>query len=392
MHDVLYENARLYPMESSATLAQAGRFAVTRGAFSAIGDAVDAASVVDLKGRVVLPGLVDCHTHLVYAGDRAAEHTMRLAGASYEAIARAGGGILSTVNAVREATEAELLDAALPRAAALIREGVTTLEIKSGYGLDLETELKMLRVIRTLGDQLPINVSATFLGAHAVPPGMTRDEYLAHVVEDMVPVIATEGLADAVDIFVENIGFELEHMQRLAQAATGRGLALRVHAEQLSAMGGSGLGARLGALSCDHLEYASEEDISSMADNGTVAVLLPGAFYFLRETRRPPVSQLRAAGVPMAVASDLNPGSSPIASLLINAHMACTLFGMTAEESLLGITRNGAMAMGSCESAGSIGVGRPADFTVWDLPCAEHLVYQLGGLAPESVYVRGNRL
>jgi imidazolonepropionase len=392
VHDVLYENARLYPMGSDATAADATCFAVRDGRFSAVGDEVDAARSVDLGGRIVLPGLVDCHTHLVYAGDRAAEHAMRLAGASYEAIARAGGGIVSTVSAVRKASEAELVEAALPRAAALMAEGVTTLEIKSGYGLDLENELKMLRAIRRLDEQLPIDVRATFLGAHTVPRGMDRPDYMSLVIDDMLPAVASDGLADAVDIFVENIGFGLDDLRRLADAAADHSLALRVHAEQLSAMGGSGLGASLGALSCDHLEYASDQDIAAMAGSGTVAVMLPGAFYFLRETRRPPVEALRRAGVPMAVASDMNPGSSPVASLLVCAHMACTLFGMTAEETLRGITCHAAAAMGAADTAGVIDVGRPADFTVWDLPSADYLVYQLGGQSPESVFVGGNRL
>lgn len=392
MHDVLYENARLYPMEASATQAPATCFAIRNGNFSAIGDRVEAARTVDLEGRIVLPGFVDCHTHLVYAGDRAGEHALRLTGATYEEIARSGGGIAATVDAVRRASEQELVDAALPRAMALAREGVTTIEIKSGYGLDTDNELKMLRAIRTLRERLPIRVSATFLGAHAVPPGSTRDSYLRLVVEEMLPAVAAEGLAETVDIFVESIAFKLDDLEKLANAAAARGLALRVHAEQLSAMGASGLGARLGALSCDHLEYASADDIAAMADNGTVAVLLPGAFYFLREDRPPPIEAFRRAGVEMAIASDMNPGSSPIASLLISAHMACTLFGMTVEEALLGITRNGATAMGAIGTAGVIGVGRPADFTIWDIPSPDHLFYQLGGLTPDAIHVGGVRL
>ena len=295
MHDVLYENVRLYPMEASAKQVAETRFAVRDGEFSAIGEDVEAARTVDLGGRVVLPGLVDCHTHLVYAGDRADEHALRLAGASYEEISRSGGGIAATVNAVRRASEQDLVDAALPRALALVREGVTTLEIKSGYGLDTDNELKMLRAIRALGERLPIRVSATFLGAHAVPPGSARKKYLRQVVEEMLPAVAADGLADAVDIFVESIAFELGDLRALADAAADYGMGLRVHAEQLSAMGASGLGARLGALSCDHLEYASNDDVAAMAENGTVAVLLPAAFYFLREQRPPPVDPFRRA-------------------------------------------------------------------------------------------------
>jgi imidazolonepropionase len=379
-------------MEASAKQVAETRFAVRDGEFSAIGEDVEAARTVDLGGRVVLPGLVDCHTHLVYAGDRADEHALRLAGASYEEISRSGGGIAATVDAVRRASEQDLVDAALPRALALVREGVTTLEIKSGYGLDTDNELKMLRAIRALGERLPIRVSATFLGAHAVPPGSARKKYLRQVVEEMLPAVAADGLADAVDIFVESIAFELGDLRALADAAADYGMGLRVHAEQLSAMGASGLGARLGALSCDHLEYASNDDVAAMAENGTVAVLLPAAFYFLREQRPPPVDAFRRAGVDMAIASDMNPGSSPVASLLIGLHMGCTLFGLTVEEALLGVTRNAGKAMGAAATAGVIGVGRPADFTTWDLPSPGHLVYQLGGLAPEAVYVGGVRL
>ncbi len=392
MHDVLYENARLYPMDPSRPPPRDGIFAVTGGRFSAVGEAVSARRHVNLEGRLVLPGLVDCHTHLVYAGDRSSEHAMRLAGASYQEIARSGGGILATVEAVRRATEEQLVETALPRARSLMREGVTVLEIKSGYGLDTANELKMLRAIRRIDEHLPIRVRATFLGAHAVPPGRSREEYLREVLDEMLPAVAEAGLADAVDIFVEDIAFDLGDLERLAERTASIGLPLRVHAEQLSAMGGTAAAARLGALSCDHLEYASATDIDALAENGTVAVLLPGAFYFLRETRRPPVDALRRAGVPMALASDLNPGSSPIPSLLICAHMACTLFGLTTEEALEGITRNAAAALGMEETAGSIAVDRRADFTVWELSDPDQLFYQLGGLAPVQVFVEGESL
>jgi imidazolonepropionase len=369
-----------------------GTFAVTGGRFSAVGEAVPASRRVDLRGRLVLPGLVDCHTHLVFAGDRAREHAMRLGGASYEDIARSGGGILSTVAAVRRSSEDELVELALPRARAFIREGVTAMEIKSGYGLDLANEMKMLRVIRRLGECLPVRIRATFLGAHAVPPGRNRAEYIDEVIEAMLPAVAQAGLADAVDIFVERIGFGVDDLERLATRASELGLPLRVHSEQLSAMGGTAAGARLGALSCDHLEYADDKDVAALAESGAVAVLLPGAFYFLRETQRPPVEKLRNAGVPMAVASDFNPGSSPVGSLLVSAHMACTLFGLTAPEAIGAITRHGAAAMGLAESAGRIAVGLPADFTVWGLPGPEHLVYQLGGLFPEQIFVEGEAI
>jgi len=367
----------------------AGCFAVTGGRFSAVGEEVPATRRVDLGGRLVLPGLVDCHTHLVFAGDRAGEHALRLGGASYEEISRAGGGIRSTVEAVRRSSEDELVELALPRARTLIREGVTAIEIKSGYGLDLANEMKMLRAIRRLDEHLPVRIRATFLGAHAVPPGQTRARYMDEVVEEMLPAVAEAGLADAVDIYVERIAFDIEDLERLAARAMELGLPLRVHSEQLSGMGGTAAAARLGALSCDHLEYADDRDVAALARSGTAAVLLPGAFYFLRESRRPPVEALRQAGVPMAVASDFNPGSSPVASLLISAHMACTLFGLTAMEAVEAITRNGAAAMGLAASAGRIAIGLPADFTVWDLPRPEHLVYQLGGLYPERIYVEG---
>ncbi len=281
------------------------------------------------------------------------------------------------------------METALPRARCLLREGVTTVEIKSGYGLDTPNELKMLRAIRRLGEQLPIRVRATFLGAHAVPPGRSRTDYLRELLDETLPAVAEAGLADAVDIYLEDIAFDLQDLESLAARSAELGLPLRAHSEQLSAMGGTAAAARLGAMSCDHLEYASADDVAAMAENDTVAVLLPGAFYFLRESRRPPVAALREAGVRMAVASDLNPGSSPIHSLLICAHMACTFFGLSALEAIQGITRCGAAAMGVGDSAGSIAVGRQADFTVWDLAAPEQLVYQLGGLCPDRVYVKG---
>lgn len=371
--------------------AMADCFAVTAGRISAVGERVPARQTITLGGRAVLPGLVDCHTHLVYAGERMAEHALRLAGASYAEIAQAGGGILSTVRAVRAASEAELVDATLPRIAALLAEGVTRIEIKSGYGLELDHELKMLRVIRRLDELSPVRIHATFLGAHAVPEGQDAERYLNTVIEQMLPTVAREGLAEAVDIFVEHIGFSPAHLRRLATATADLGLKLRVHAEQLSALGGSGLGASLGAVSCDHLEYATLEDIAAMAAAGTVAVLLPGAFYFLGETRKPPTPALRAAGVPMAVASDHNPGSSPLLSLLTAAHMAATLFGMSASESLMGITANAGRALGH-PGAGTLAQGSAADFGVWNIPGPEFLVYQLGGLRPEQVYIGGDRI
>ncbi|MGD1976964.1 MAG: imidazolonepropionase [Gammaproteobacteria bacterium] len=392
MHDVLYENARLYPMGPSVHPVPEGCFAIKDGRFSALGETVRARRRLDLEGKLVLPGLVDCHTHLVYAGDRSSEHAMRLEGRSYREIARAGGGILATVEAVRAASEDELVETALPRARCLAREGVTTLEVKSGYGLDTPNEIKMLRAIRRLGELLPIRIRATFLGAHAVPPGQSRAGYMREILDETLPAVAEAGLADAVDIYLEDFAFDLEDLESLAARSAELGLPLRAHSEQLSAMGGTAAAARLGALSCDHLEYANSEDVAAMAENDTVAVLLPGAFYFLRESRRPPVPALREAGVRMAVASDLNPGSSPVPSLLICAHMACVFFGLSAVEAIEGITRHGAAAMGIGDEAGSIAIGRQADFTVWDLATPEQLVYQLGGLYPHRVYVKGEPL
>jgi imidazolonepropionase len=402
VHDVLFDNLRFYPMTAgpeadggaadpaASPAAAAGTcFAVTDGRFSAVGETVPASRRVDLGGRAVLPGFIDCHTHLVYAGDRRVEHARRRAGASYEEIAAAGGGILSTVRAVRAASEDELVDESLPRAAALLREGVTTLEIKSGYGLDLESELKMLRAARRIGELLPLTVRTTFLGAHTVPAGRDRADYLAEVVDVMLPAVAAEGLADAVDIFVESIAFGLDDLRTLAAAASRQGLPLRVHAEQLSSQGATALAAELGALSCDHLEYASPADVAAMAAAGTVAVLLPGAYYFLREQRPPPVAELRSAGVPMAVASDVNPGSSPIVSLLTNLHMAGVLFGLGPAEALAGVTQHAAMALGLGEDRGRIAQGLRADFTVWDLDDPGVLLYQLGGVTPAQVYVGG---
>jgi imidazolonepropionase len=329
---------------------------------------------------LVTPGLVDCHTHLVYGGQRANEFAMRLAGASYEDIAKAGGGIVSSVHATRAASEDELYAQALPRLHALLNEGVCAIEIKSGYGLALEHERKQLRVARRLGRELGVDVRTTFLGAHALPPeyaGRSAD-YIALVCQQMLPALAAEGLVDAVDVFCERIGFSLAETDAVFKAAQGLGLPVKLHAEQLSDMGGTPLAASYGALSCDHIEHLGAEGIASMKASGTVAVLLPGAYYFLRDTHLPPIQALREAGVPMAVATDHNPGTSPALSLLLMLNMASTLFRLTVPEALAGVTRHAARALGLEATHGVLAAGRPANFVLWPLRDAAELVYWLG--------------
>ena len=332
----------------------------------------------DAAGALVTPGLIDCHTHLVYGGDRAHEFELRLGGASYEDIARAGGGIASTVKATRAAGEPELKAQSLPRLRALMSEGVTTLEIKSGYGLSLEHEAKTLRVARALGESEPVDVRTTFLGAHALPPEFAgrADDYIDEVLR-MLPALHEQGLIDAVDAFCERIAFSTSQTERVFQAARGLGLPVKLHAEQLSDSGGAQLAARYGALSCDHLEWLSEEGAAAMAKAGTAAVLLPGAFYFLRDTRVPPIELLRRHGVPMAVSTDCNPGSSPCTSLLLMLNMACTLFRLTPQEALAGATRNAARALG-LKDRGVLAAGLRADFVLWDVEQPAQLSYAMG--------------
>ena len=333
-----------------------------------------------LQRAIVTPGLIDCHTHLVYGGNRAQEFAMRLAGARYEDIARQGGGILSTVRATRESSEDDLYRSALRRLDNLRREGVTAIEIKSGYGLDLETERKMLRVARRLGESRPVTVRTTFLGAHALPPEYSdrADDYIDLVCNVMMPTLAAEGLIDAVDVFCEHIAFNLAQTERVLNKAQSLGLDSKVHAEQMSLMGASQLAVRYQALSTDHLEYLDETSIQAMSQAGTVAVLLPGAYYFLRETQLPPIELLRQYGVPMAISTDSNPGTSPTTSLLLMLNMASTLFRLSVSEGLAGITRHAAQALGHADVTGILSVGAKADFVAWDIETLSELVYWSG--------------
>jgi imidazolonepropionase len=349
-----------------------------------------AATVETLEGALVTPGLVDCHTHLVFGGDRANEFDLRLNGASYEEIARAGGGIASTVAATRAADEDELLRQSLPRARALLRDGVTTVEIKSGYGLAQDVERRMLRVARRIGDALGIGVRTSFLGLHALPPEYRdrRADYVALVCDTMLPALAAEGLVDAVDAFCEGIGFSREETAHVFQRARALGIPVKLHAEQLSDLDGAALVAEYRGLSADHLEHLSESGMRAMAAAGTVAVLLPGAFYALRETRLPPIDGLRTHGVPLAVATDCNPGTSPLLSLRLAANMACTLFRLTPEEALRGITVNAARALG-LRDRGTLAVGQRADLAIWNARAPAELCYWIGGDLLQSVWIEG---
>ncbi|MGX5914862.1 imidazolonepropionase [Aliidiomarina sp. Khilg15.8] len=348
---------------------------------------------VDGKGGLLTPGLIDCHTHLVWAGSRADEFSMRLHGASYEDIAREGGGILSTVRATRAASEDELFDLARQRALTLIEQGVTELEIKSGYGLEQETELKQLRVARRLGRELPLRVRTTFLGAHALPPEYkdNADAYIDLICNEMLPAAHAEGLVDAVDVFCERIGFSRAQTQRVFDTAASLQLPVKLHAEQLSDQDGAALVAEYGGLSADHLEYLSQSGIEAMKAAGSVAVLLPGAFYFLRETKYPPIEALRAAGVPIAIATDANPGSSPIHHLVLMLNMACTLFRMTPEEALLGVTAHAAKALGS-DHTGTLAVGQHADLALWQVQSPAELCYQFGVNPLSGLWQAGTRV
>jgi imidazolonepropionase len=364
-------------IENAAIAVRDGRIAFV-GAVADLPAGWDAAEEISLGGRLVTPGLIDCHTHLVYAGSRAHEFELRLAGASYEEIARAGGGIVSTVKATRAASEEELISASLPRLDRLIGEGVTTIEIKSGYGLDDETEARMLRAARRLGEARPVSVTTTYLGAHALPPEADSKEQYIDGVCAAIPALAREKLADAVDAFCESIAFSPAQAARVFRAAQAVGLPVKLHADQLSNLHGARLAAEHGALSADHLEYTDEEAVAAMARAGTVAVLLPGAFYLLRETQVPPVAAMRQHGVPIALATDCNPGTSPLTSLLLTMNMGATLFRLTVDEAIAGVTREAARALGRLSCVGTLEPGKWCDLAIWDVERAAELVYRIG--------------
>ncbi len=387
MSQILFTNATLACLdtESGYGLRENAALLVDKGTISWLGaaDACPVVSVdesVDCGQRLLTPGLIDCHTHLVYGGDRAAEFEQRLEGASYAEIAARGGGILATVNATRNASEAELVDSARPRLQALMREGVTTVEIKSGYGLDEDTEIRMLRAARALAQEFDINLQNTYLGAHALPPEYQgrADDYIDLVCDRVLPSAHSLDLVDAVDVFVESIAFTRAQGERVLRCAQRLGLPLKAHAEQLSDMGGAAMAAALGALSVDHLEYLSAADVAVIAEANTVAVLLPGAFYVLRERQLPPIDALRRHGVPLALATDANPGSSPIHSPQLIMNMACNLFALTPAEALRGFTVNAARALGMDARLGTLEVGKQADIVLWDITSPAMLSYRIG--------------
>ena len=380
--DRIFTNARLATMAGQGLgVVESGMVAETAGRIIYAGpmQKMDAAVVVDCAGRWITPGLIDCHTHAVYGGDRAAEFEQRLNGAGYAEIAAAGGGIMSTVRATRAARDAALAAQALPRVSTLMAEGLTTIEIKSGYGLSLESELRLLRAIRKFGRIWPLDVAATFLGAHALPPEFAEDRagYIKLICEQMIPQIAKENLADAVDGFCETIAFSPDEIAQVFSAAASHGLRVKLHADQLSNLGGAALAARFNALSADHLEYTDDAGAAAMAASGTVSVILPGAFYTLRETQAPAIAAFRKHGVPMAVATDLNPGTSPMSSLLLAMNMAATQFRMTVEECLLGVTRNAAKALGRGD-IGTLEAGRKCHLAIWNVERLAELVYRIG--------------
>jgi len=397
--DALWVNVHLATMTNTKDFGEIrdGAIAVKNGHIAWIGHRNDlpdnyrVSTEYDGHGTWLTPGLIDCHTHIVYAGNRSDEFEARLNGVSYEEIARQGGGILSTVRATRSASIDELYSASLTRIKNLLAEGVTTIEIKSGYGLEIDSEKKMLQVARLIGQELPIQVQTTFLGAHALPPEYADrpDAYIDMICQDMLPALKAEGLVDAVDAFCEKIGFSSAQTERVFNAAQQIGLPVKLHAEQLSDLGGAQLVAQHKGLSADHLEYLSPDGIDAMANAGTVAVLLPGAFYFLRETKLPPIDALRSAGVPIAVSTDCNPGTSPLTSLLSALNFSCTLFRLTPLEALLGVTSNAARALDLADEVGSLEVGKRADFALWSIDRPADLAYGIGNNPCRTVVNRG---
>ncbi|WP_407832236.1 imidazolonepropionase [Vibrio rotiferianus] len=396
--DLLIENARLVTMqegEQGYLPSPLARVGIRSGKIVALSttargeDSAETESIlnpdhyeqtIDLQSKLLLPGLIDCHTHLVYAGNRANEFEMRLNGVPYEEIAKQGGGILSTVRATREASEEQLIELALPRLDGLLASGVTSIEVKSGYGLTLQDEIKMLRAAKALEQERKVNITTTLLAAHALPPEFKgrADDYIQHICDDIIPLVAEEKLATSVDVFCESIGFNLAQTERVFEAAKKHGLHVKGHTEQLSNLGGTTLTAKYNGLSADHIEYLDEIGVRAVANSSTVATLLPGAFYFLRETQLPPIELLRAHKVPMAVATDINPGTSPFADLTLMLNMACTLFRLTPQEALRGVTQNAAKALGYGESRGVIEIGYDADFSIWDIEHPADLSYQVG--------------
>ncbi|WP_049535846.1 imidazolonepropionase [Vibrio harveyi] len=396
--DLLIENARLVTMqegEHGYLPSPPARVGIRSGKIVAISttekgkDSAQTESILnpdhyeqtlDLQNRLLLPGLIDCHTHLVYAGNRANEFEMRLNDVPYETIAKQGGGILSTVYATRTATKEQLIELALPRLDGLIASGVTSIEVKSGYGLTLDDEIKMLRAAKSLEHERKVKITTTLLAAHALPPEYKdcADDYIQHICDDIIPLVAQENLATSVDVFCESIGFNLEQTERVFQSATQHGLRVKGHTEQLSMLGGTALTAQYNGLSADHIEYLDEQGVIALANSPTVATLLPGAYYFLRETQLPPIDLLREHKVPMAIATDINPGTSPFADLTLMMNMACTLFRLTPQEALRGVTQNAAKALGYGESRGVIDIGCDADFSIWDIEHPADLSYQVG--------------
>ena len=396
MTELLLSNVHLATMDDGYGVLHDAALAIEDGRIAWIGarrDAPPAAREHECGGAWLTPGLIDCHTHIVHGGNRSDEWEARLNGATYEDIARQGGGIMATVRATRALDVDALVAASLPRVKALLAEGVTTLEIKSGYGLALDAEERMLRAARRIGELLPVRVVTTFLGAHALPPEFAGrpDDYVSEVCDIMLPALAGQGLVDAVDAFCERIGFTNAQSARVFDKARALGLPVKLHAEQLSDQGGAELVARHGGLSADHLEHLSEQGIAAMARAGTVAVLLPGAYYYLRETVMPPIAGLRAAGVPMAVATDCNPGTSPLTSLLLALNMACTLWRLTPQEALLGVTAHAARALGLHHEIGTLTVGKRADLALWNIARPADLAYAIG-LNPCQAVIHGGVL